>query len=260
MRWVILTLLFAITACSKDRVEAPASGPELAPSEVQSGYLFLTAETQALQDDDFANPGYLWVDQGQALFEQVIGQEAACSTCHQNRLVGAAAGFPKLDQRTGKLINLEQQINLCRERHQSLPDLDYESEDLLSLTAYVASQSKGLASSVDIGGDLQQHFETGRRYFYTRRGQMNLSCHQCHDQNWGAKLRGDTISQGHLNGFPAYRLEWEGLGSSHRRLQDCDLGVRAQPLPAGDPAYVAIELYLAARAAGLPLESPAVRR
>jgi sulfur-oxidizing protein SoxA len=73
-------------------------------------------------------------------------------------------------------------------------------------------------------------------------------------------LRGDTLSQGHGNGFPAYRLEWQGMGSLHRRLRDCDTGVRAEPLPYGDPLYIAVELYLAARSNGLELESPAIRR
>ncbi|MEM9939405.1 MAG: sulfur oxidation c-type cytochrome SoxA [Pseudomonadota bacterium] len=260
MKQLSLLALAVIAACSGGDAPQTEYGEGLQPSDIQSGYVFLTAETQTLQDDTFANPGYLWVDRGRALFERVRDQEPACATCHEDGLVGAAAGFPKLDSQTGKLINLEQQVNLCRERHQNLPVLAYESEDLLALTAYLANQSADMASTVETDGALSAHLEIGREYFYTRRGQLNLSCHQCHDQNWGAKLRGDTISQGHLNGFPAYRLEWEGMGSSHRRLQDCDTGVRAEPLPAGDPVYVALELYLAARAGELPLESPAVRR
>ena len=157
-------------------------------------------------------------------------------------------------------MNLEGRINLCRTRHQGLEPLAYESEDLLSLTAYVASLARGTPISVDISGAAEDWYERGQSYFRTRRGQLNLACTQCHDDNWGKQLRGDTISQGHGSGFPAYRLEWQTLGSLHRRLRDCDAGVRAEPFPLGSDDYLAVELYLARRAEGLPVEAPGVRR
>ncbi|MEO1119422.1 MAG: sulfur oxidation c-type cytochrome SoxA, partial [Pseudomonadota bacterium] len=61
-------------------------------------------------------------------------------------------------------------------------------------------------------------------------------------------------------GYPAYRFEWQSLGSLHRRLQFCNAGVRAETLPGGHPTYLDLELYLAWRAGNLPLEAPAVRR
>ena len=107
---------------------------------------------------------------------------------------------------------------------------------------------------------LAASYAEGRNYFFRRRGQLNLACHHCHDRNWGKMLRGDRISQGHGNAFPAYRLEWQTLGSLHRRFRDCDVGVRAQPHEAGSGIYTSLELYLARRAAQLPMESPGVRR
>ena len=76
----------------------------------------------------------------------------------------------------------------------------------------------------------------------------------------GRKLRGDTISQGHSHGWPSYRLDWDGVGSLHRRLRACSLGVRAEILDYGAPEYLALELYLAWRGGDLPIESPGVRR
>jgi sulfur-oxidizing protein SoxA len=235
------------------------SEAHLTPAEIRSGYTFLTPETQVLQDDSFANPGYLWVDRGAALFR---AEETApsCISCHSGGLSGIAATYPKVNTETGELRNLEGQINACRTQQQSADPLEYESDDLLALTAYIANQSIGAPIAIDTTGTAASYLTQGGDYFFTKRGQFNLSCAQCHDQNWGKKLRGDTISQGHLNGFPAYRLEWEALGSSHRRLRDCDTGVRAEALPFGDPQYIALELYLAARATDLAIESPAVRR
>ena len=96
--------------------------------------------------------------------------------------------------------------------------------------------------------------------FYRRMGQMNLSCAQCHQDNWGKKLGPETISQGHGVAYPIYRLEWQTMGSLHRRFRSCLAGVRAEPLPLAAPEFLDLELYLAWRASGLPLETPGVRR
>ena len=101
--------------------------------------------------------------------------------------------------------------------------------------------------------------EAGAKNYSARQGQLNLSCQNCHDDNWGQKLAGVPLVQGHPNGYPLYRLEWQGLGSLQRRLRSCIAGVRAEPYPPGAPEYLAIEAYLAERARGLPVETPAVR-
>jgi sulfur-oxidizing protein SoxA len=72
-------------------------------------------------------------------------------------------------------------------------------------------------------------------------------------------LAGATIPQGHPTGYPIYRLEWQGLGSLQRRLRNCMAGVRAEPYVEGSDEAVALELFLMQRAAGLPMETPAVR-
>ncbi len=260
MRRILAAIAVLAGGCGA--AEAPLDpGPDLDPGLVVSGVTFLTPETQALQRDAFANPGLLWVDRGAALFSAADGPAPSCANCHDpGGLAGVAARYPKIDAASGRLVNLEGRINLCRERRQGAPALSYESEALLSLTAYLAALSKDAPMAPQTDADTRSHLEAGRAYFFTRRGQFNLACSHCHDDNWGRKLRGDTISQGHGNGFPAYRLEWQTLGSLHRRFQDCDAGVRAEPKALGSDAYLNLELYLAARASGLALEAPAVRR
>ncbi|WP_084396845.1 sulfur oxidation c-type cytochrome SoxA [Henriciella aquimarina] len=263
MRACLLAFL-TVTACTE--ASAPDTTPErtrLAPGEIRSGYTFLQPQTQALQDDDFANPGFLWVDRGDALFHEAAANGKSCASCHGEEgeeLASAAAHYPAIDEDSGELVNIEGRINLCRARHQEREPLDYESDDLLGLTAYVAYLARGVPMSVDISGAAQSWYEKGEDYFYTRRGQFNLACSQCHNESWGKKLRGDTISQGHGNAFPGYRLEWQSFGSLQRRLRDCDSGVRAEPLDYGSDTYKAVELYLAKRAEGLAMESPGVRR
>ena len=69
-----------------------------------------------------------------------------------------------------------------------------------------------------------------------------------------------TISQGHGNAFPGYRLEWQGLGSLQRRIRACLFGIRAEMPPAGAAELTEHELFLAWRAQAWPVEAPGVRR
>ena len=260
------TRLVALVLCTSASMSAIAQikkefsdKADLAPDVVRSGSYFLTESTRQLQNDSFANPGLLWVDQGKALFEDDTGA-ASCRSCHENGLTGVFARFPAYDAKLKKLLNIEGRINQCRTQHQALTPFPYESNTLLSLTAYVASLSRDTPFNVSVKDESKQYFDRGREYFFTRRGQLNLACTQCHDDNWGRMLRGDRISQGHSNAYPGYRLEWQSFGSLHRRIADCDTGVRANPFEPGSPTYVELELYLAWRSANLPIESPGVRR
>lgn len=255
-RWTILILAVAagaIAAAADERPTSPRAGIE-----------FQSPATQVLQGDDSANPGMLWVERGRALWAEPAGAGVrACSGCHGDAaqsMAGVAARLPALDAASGRLMNLEGRINACRVSRQGAPAFAYESQELLGLTAFISLHSRGRARTVAIDGAAAPYFEAGRRFYQARQGQMNLACGQCHDDNVGRKLRGDTISQGQTHGWPAYRLDWQAMGSLQRRLRACSLGVRAEVLDYGAPEYLALELYLAWRGGSLPLESPGVRR
>jgi L-cysteine S-thiosulfotransferase len=230
---------------------------------LRSASEFLSPELKAEQTDPDKNRGLLWVDQGRSLWQAPQGQSVkSCESCHgdPNSMRGVATRYPQVQRATGHLLNLEARINACRTGAQQAEALPYDSNELLGLTALIASQSNGLKPSPAIDGEAQPFFETGLNLWNERQGQLNLACSQCHDANVGRTLRGDTISSGVTTGYPVYRLEWQGLGSLHRRLRACQLGVRAQQFPQGSPEYLALELYLAWRARDLPIEAPALRR
>jgi sulfur-oxidizing protein SoxA len=217
-----------------------------------------------MQEDEFANPGMLWVERGAKLWNESAGASGkSCALCHQDAsesMRGVATRYPAHDTSAGRVLDLAGRINACRTRHQRAPTLAAESEDLLALTTYVAHQSQGMAMAVKVDGPAEASFERGRAFYYERHGQMNISCAQCHEQNWGKRLLRETISQGHPTAFPAYRLEWQALGSLDRRLRACLFGVRAQMPPPGSQDLVDVALFLAWRAEGLPIETPGVRR
>ncbi|MBV0893444.1 sulfur oxidation c-type cytochrome SoxA [Paracoccus sp. Z118] len=227
-----------------------------------SGYAFMQPETQALQDDEFANPGMLWVDLGQQLWNRPEGSGQSCADCHQGpeTLRGTGNRYPAWSPDAGRVISLEQQMNICRRDRQQTAPLPYGSRDLLALSALVMHQSRGLPQAVATDGPAAVAYARGRDYYQTRRGQLNLSCANCHDEQTGNRLRGETISQGHVNGFPIYRQLWQDMGSVGRMIAWCNEAVRATPLPEGSQMAVDLELYLRARGNGLAIETPAVRR
>jgi len=244
-------------------IVATAFAAEIPRAERRSGYDFMGRETRAMQDDDTANPGMLWVLEGEALWNRKLGAAGrACADCHGDaraNMKGVAARHPSFDAVRARPLGLEERINVCRTDRQQAPPLAYESRELLALTAYVARQSRGLPIDVTIDERTQPFLDAGRATFFRRQGQLNFACAQCHDDNWKEKLAGAPITQAHPTGYPLYRLEWQNVGSLQRRLRNCITGMRVDNYPLGAPELVDLELYLMWRARDMKLETPAVR-
>ena len=236
---------------------------EIPQEQRRSGFTFMTPETQTMQDDDTANPGMLWVLDGETLWNTKEGNAGkACADCHSDAAVsmkGVAARYPAFDKTLGRPVDLEQRINLCRTNHQQATPLPFESRDLLAITAFIARQSRGSPIEAAADPQLEPFIAKGRALYTRRQGQLNLACSNCHEEVWDKRLAGSAITQGHATGYPLYRLEWQTLGSLQRRLRACMTGIRAQAYDFGSPELIELELYLMSRARGLPVESPAVR-
>jgi len=219
-----------------------------------SGHAFMSPATQALQNDDTQNPAFLWVRDGQQRFD------TACARCHSpGSQRGVAPRYPAWDTELGKPVTLSARINLCQVRHVKATPFAPESDALLGLEAFIAHQSRGMPVQAPADARLAPFVQQGQRLFNQRIGQLDLSCAQCHEQLAGRRLGGSTIPQAHPTGYPLYRLEWQAVGSLQRRLRQCMGGVRAEPYAFGSDELTALELYLMQRAAGMPLETPAVR-
>lgn len=238
-------------------------GASAGAQPVRSGLDFMGPATQAMQRDDSQNPAMLWLHEGQALWNQPEGREQrSCMSCHgdaSQSMRGVATRYPAFDTASQGPLNLAQRIGQCRVQHQQATPWAPESEPLLSLETYVAQQSRGLPITPSEDPRLAPFTARGQAAYVRRIGQLDMSCAQCHDGAWDRKLAGNPITQGQATGYPIYRLEWQGMGSLQRRLRNCMTGVRAQAPPLGAAELVELELYLAQRARGLPLETPAVR-
>jgi sulfur-oxidizing protein SoxA len=241
----------------------PSSAGEIPLDQRRSGYEDMSRDNKAMQDDDTSNPAMLSVLDGEALWQAKAGASGkSCADCHgdaKTSMKGVAARYPAFDAVSGRPVDLEQRINLSRERDQKAKPFAYESKDLLAMAAYIGMQSRGQPIAPPGDSRLKPFTDKGRALFHERQGQLNLSCSQCHDDNWGERLAGNTMPQGHPTDYPIYRLEWQSLGSLQRRLRNCMIGMRADTYPYGAAEYVDMELYLMWRARGMTMETPGVR-
>ena len=243
----------------------PALGATLALAQTpRSGLDYQGEDIRRLQADDFANPAMLWVERGAAAWKRRQGAAGkSCADCHgaaEQTMRGVAARLPAWDARLGRVVTLEARINACIVSEQQAPEPPPEVRDAIALQAYVALQSRGMPLVTDAGEAAQALFERGRALYTLRIGQMNLACTHCHDRQAGTTLLVETISQGQPTAWPAYRMEWQAVGTLERRLRACFLGVRAEMPAYRSEDLLALQVFLARRAQGLALEAPGVRR
>ncbi|MEC7964459.1 MAG: sulfur oxidation c-type cytochrome SoxA, partial [Pseudomonadota bacterium] len=188
--------------------------------------------------------------------------EKSCESCHgyvEERLAGVRAFYPKCNDAAGEVRTLEMQVNDCRVNQMGAEKLKYTSGDLTNMVALISLQSRGMPVNVAIDGPAQAMWEQGKELYYTRTGQLELSCANCHEQNYGNMIRADHLSQGQINGFPVYRLKNAKLNSVHARFKGCVRDTRAETYSPGSADFVALELYVASRGNGLSVEAPSVR-
>lgn len=244
------------------RVDPPDGHPF---DEVLSGWLFRTPETRALETDTFANPGMLYVEQGEQIWNQVDGAAGkSCASCHNDAaesMKDVGAGYPKWNAAAGKPYNLELQINDCRVNNMQAEPYKFDAGEQKALVTYIKHQSLGAPVKVDLGeGDMKAWWDKGKDYYYTRFGQLNLSCASCHEENNGNYIRADHLSQGNVNGFPTYRLKQASMVSLHNRFRGCIRDTRASYPDAFSDELMALEVYVTWRGTGLSVETPAVRQ
>ena len=255
-------IAYLLTLTDDDAPVPRPAPPDAQTGAARSGTSYLSAATRRLQEDDFLNPGMFAVDRGRELFTRADGEAGtSCASCHDDASTRAmAARYPRHEAARGGIVDLPMAIDEMRRAKLRAPPYGRDSEEMIAITAFLARAAQGGRRQIDIDGAARPFFEAGRAFFETRRGQLNLSCAQCHDALAGAKLRGDTISQGQTDGFPIYRLMWRSMASVDRMFAWCNSALRAEPFASGSLEYLSLAFYVAWRGRALPIDAPAVRR
>ncbi|SMX47660.1 sulfur oxidation c-type cytochrome SoxA [Maliponia aquimaris] len=246
------------------KVPAPPALAEAGIDTAISGWHFREDDTQAMQLDTFDNPGMIFVDQAMDAWNTAEGTAGkSCADCHgdaADSMKGVRAVYPKWNEEAGEMRTLAMQINNCRTEQMGAEAYKYDGDQMTAMEALISVQSRGMPVNVATDGPAAEFYEKGKEIYYTRFGQLELSCANCHEQNYGNYIRADHLSQGQINGFPTYRLKNAGLVQTHNRFRGCIRDTRAETFSVGSPEFIALELYVASRGNGLSVEGPSVRQ
>ncbi|MFN7223065.1 MAG: sulfur oxidation c-type cytochrome SoxA [Paracoccaceae bacterium] len=229
---------------------------------IYSGWHYREDETRALQRDDFDNPGMVFVDRGIDSWNKAQGAKGeSCAGCHEGpeSMKGLRAVTPRVDAQTGELMTVENYVNECVTERMGLEAWGMTGDKMKDMMALISMQSRGELVNVAIDGPAAPFWEAGKEIYYTRFGQLEMSCANCHEDNQGLFIRADHLSQGQINGFPVYRLKDAGILSAQQRFVGCVRDTRAETFKPDSAEFKALELYVASRGNGLSVEGVSVR-
>ncbi|VAW52721.1 Sulfur oxidation protein SoxA [hydrothermal vent metagenome] len=215
-------------------------------------------------------PYEIYIDKGEELFNKAFKNGKTYTSCFPDAENGIKQNFPYFSKKRGEIVTLELAINECRTKNGEKP-LKYKKGKIAHLSAYIAYQSRGKKGNIQIVNtpESMAAYERGKRHFYAKRGQLNMSCADCHYYNAGNRIRADILSPalGHTSHFPVYRNKWslkstlgDGMGTMHRRYGGCNKQVRSKPFKAQSKEYRALEYFHTYMSNGLVLNGPGIRK
>ncbi len=210
-------------------------------------------------------PSEEWVDMGHEEWNKPLPNGKTLDSC----FVDSPAGneYPYVDG-NGKLHTIAGDINSCIVANGGDKE-KYAGQKMARLTIVYKSRANGKPLNVDYSSkEMRDWYEKGREFFWAKRGQLNLSCADCHIHNAGNSVRGDVLSAalGHSTGFPVYRTKWganggkKPLGTIQRRYKGCNNNIRASSFEPGKEEYTSLEVYEAIMSTGVPLSVPGQRQ
>lgn len=233
--------------------------PEVPFNEFSNGVyaLDMTARENWEALEEFP-PYEMYIDSGETLWQKHAEQYQSCFP--QGPIIKHL--YPQWSEEKQTVLTLPYAINLCRH----LADLeiyDYLGSEMNSLVAYIAYQSRDQIINIKVPNEQAlQSYQAGKKFYFTRRGQLNFACFHCHFDNAGKKLRTESLGPalGQTTGWPTYRNKWGALGPLHKRYIGCNEQVRANPLEAQSETYRNLEYFHTHMNNGLPINGPSVRR
>ena len=239
--------------------------PDIPFSEYANGIYAIDqdARNQWLEIEEFP-PYEFAVELGASLWQERFPDGKSYSDCFANSKNSVRQNYPEFDSRTGEVITLAKAINLCRKNH-GLNTLEFGSEKILALSAFIAFESRGELFNISVPNEdvrALAAYEEGKRFYYTKRGQLNLSCADCHVVSVGQYIRADRLSAslGHPTHFPVYRSKFGSMLSLHQRFAGCIRDVRAKPFELQSTEYRTLEYFLTYMSNGLEVNGPGARK
>lgn len=240
-----------------------AKFPNVDLGEFKDGVYAIDAATreQWLEIEDFP-PYELSIDEGLEFFEAPFANGKSYADCFENNGEAVRQNYPYFDTEKNMVVTLELAINQCRESNGE-KTLAYGEGELAAISAYMANSSRDQVFDIKVPNEAAYDaYMNGKQFFYSKRGQLNFSCADCHLSIAGSNLRADRLSPaiGHPTGMPVYRSAWGYLGTINQRYRECNKNVRAEPLAHQSEAYRNLEYYQTLMSNGLVVNGPSSRK
>ena len=216
-------------------------------------------------------PSYeIYVDKGEELYKKKFKNGKSYASCFGKNTKAIKSKYPYFDSKSGEVVTLEGAINDCRKANGEKP-LKWKKGKLAHVSAYLAYQARGQKINIKIPNNAKAKaaYARGKQHFYAKRGQLNMSCADCHYYYSGNMIRADILSPalGHISHFPVFRNKWaagdkkaDGMGTLHRRYGGCNKQVRARPYKAQSAEYRALEYFHSYMSNGLEWNGPGQRK
>jgi sulfur-oxidizing protein SoxA len=238
--------------------------PEVELADFVNGiYAIDAGARQQWLDIEVFPPYEFSVENGEALFNTSFANGKTYADCFENGGKAIRQNYPLFDSELDEVITLELAINQCREKNTETP-YAYDSDEMLSLSAFVAFESRGKIFQIVVPDQPRAlaAYEQGKQFYYSKRGQLNLSCSDCHVTSVGSYVRADRLgpSLGHPTHFPVYRSKFGKLISLHSRFYGCIRDVRAKPFVQQSLEYRNLEYFLTYMSNGLEVNGPGARK
>ena len=230
----------------------------------------IAAYRAALQD---GNPAELWEMRGADLWRQKRGpKQVSLQACDLGLgpgvVKGAYARLPRYFADADRVLDLEARLLWCMVRLQGYTEADAKrnpfgngsahKSDLEALTAYVASESRGVTMDVSLSHPKEpEAYRIGRsdvllsrRNARFRLRDLPWRAGQAHPPAGPARPRDGRGCAKAYTTWPAYRVSQGELRTFEWRLYDCFRQQRFPELVLGSDAAIALTMYLARNANG----------
>jgi len=207
-------------------------------------------------------PYEIAIDNGEALWNKKFANGKSFTDCFGEDVSKIRAKYPYHDEAKDTIVTLEGDINKCRTDNGEKA-FKWKKGNIAAVSAFVAYQGRGGKIAADPKTEkAKAWYNKGKSFFYAKRGQLNLSCADCHVYSASKWIRGDNLSSalGHTTHFPVYRSKWNSMGTLHRRYGGCNNNIRAKPFKAQSDEYKALEYFQAAMSDGMELNGPGARK
>ncbi len=211
-----------------------------------------------------------YIEAGSAAFGEAGRNGRSCASCHSPQakdsvdLARAASRYPRFDEKLGRVVGLEEQVNSCRERRMASEALPLGSRTMNLLAGYVKYIGRGNSIKIDTGATGTEAFERGRASFQRKAGQLNFSCADCHEVSSGEWARGQRLQKLDQTAgeWPKHYIALHDLGliNLRQRILHCQIVNRTYPLPLHSQEYLDLEYYLTRLANGSPVLAPTMTR